>query len=619
MSQTIISTHDSKHWQRVRQLSYIFLALTLLVVAGFVVTGPVQSLTNQVFSSAVPSFETPRPEPPKPDPATQPLPQTFLLTDLDNHPDRVHGNYTVDPLISLSGAPLHNRHLTSFRDLLGIYVHRQSVDDNFTVRVLDQRTTGLLELYSLEAPKMAYQEAGYADWNEIDVSRGHISSRLIGKYRRRGVPMEDITVKWGRLDQVKEARKRDEPFIEYEIRLAQTLGLSLLATELGTVETFNDDKLISTVGARGRYQIMPYMLRRYGINTYSLWTPRGSTIEVHEEWHPLLMMETTFTIIKGYTNAVGHEIPGISAYHTGPFNIFRIYNMYLTREKPLFSPAATVMDAYLWALTEGFPEVSENSGFQHYSRSYIPTAYGSLRGAENILIDTRKTLYVDRVQTLEGKRVYLSALLENISAFQHELNWGTAAQDTSLYDRFRTLNPHIDLPERTNGNELVPRAGNVLLTTHRSSRPVRFFLPPGSLNRLDADLYAHFDHDKTFAFNHKTYMKPVDTGFTVWDQQYDILVDDIKYFGFTAENRARLNILVERFEKLAVSHPSTYRSLQLRIIKLHQNLWRTRYWTELANNAAAAAGRAQPTLQPPSPISLTQRLSFAEPTTEPIF
>ncbi len=94
----------------------------------------------------------------------------------------------------------------------------------------------------MENLSQEYAATGVADWDAIDAMRGKWSSKLIGKYRRRGVPMEDIMVKWGRLNQVKEARVREEPFISYEIRLSQMLNLSLLSTELGTVETFNDAK-----------------------------------------------------------------------------------------------------------------------------------------------------------------------------------------------------------------------------------------------------------------------------------------------------------------------------------------------------------------------------------------
>jgi hypothetical protein len=324
MAQTASSLFGSKYWQRIRQATYIMLAVSAVSLAGFLWTGPILTLARH----AIGAMTNESPEATQLAAATRleasPIRATsslFTLRDLANHPDDLHGDYTTAPLISLDDHPVHEKHLVEFRELLNVYVYRQAVDDNFTVRVFDRRSNGLLERFTLEDEKAQYLDNGAADWEAIDVKRSQISSQLIGKYRRRGVPLEDIMVKWGRLDQVKEAREREAAFIEYEIRLSQSLGLSLLATELGTVETFNDDKLISTVGARGRYQMMPYLLRRFNINTYSLWTPTGQLVEVHEEWHPLLTMETAFTIIKGYSNAIGHEIPGISAYHTGPDNL----------------------------------------------------------------------------------------------------------------------------------------------------------------------------------------------------------------------------------------------------------------------------------------------------------
>ncbi|MFK7844585.1 MAG: hypothetical protein AB8G77_04730 [Rhodothermales bacterium] len=612
MPQLVSSAIQSKNWQRIRQISYnsvvsIVLLATVLVIAGFVFTGQASTIVAQVIHSTAEAPEAPLSENPTPAPKESTL---FSFVDLDTHPDVLHGEYTAATFLSLDDHPVDNQHLSDFRDLLNIYVSRQADDDNFTVRVIDRRTSGLLERYTMEDLRQTYIETGKADWAEIDAMRGTMSGRLIGKYRRRGVPMEDIMIKWGRQDQVKEARVRDEPYISYEIRLSQMLNLSLLSTELGTVETFNDDKLVSTVGARSRYQIMPYMLRRFGIYTYDLHTPKGETVEVREEWHPLLTMEASFTIIKGYSNAVGHEIPGISAYHTGPFNIFKIYNKYLTKEKPLFTPSATVMDAYLWALTEGFEEVSEDSGFRQYSRSYIPTAYGSLKGAELIPVDTARTEKVERVQTVQGERMYLAELLEQLKEVDTSLDWSRGSADTLYYDRFRTLNPHIDLPEYS-GEELVPENGNVLLTTRQSSRPVRFFLPVGSTDLLVRAGYNKLDAAKTFKFDNNTYIQP-EEDITVWDKQYAMLVDDIKHFGFTNENRTRLYIFAERFEKLHEANPTHYRSLQLKIIMLHKNLWRTRYWSELAHNTAAASGQAEVVTLPAAPMGLTQRISFVE-------
>lgn len=645
MPQIVASILATTNWQRIRHFTYIITFSScvigaITVLAGFVFTGQAQSYMQKAFDIAMAGPEPVQSNGPDNQPAGQAEKALFSFSELNNHPDQIHGAYTSDPLISLGNQPIHDEHLTDFRDLLGIYVARQAEDDNFTVRVIDRRTSGLLERYTLTDLKAEYEATGYADWAKVDAKRGSVGGRLVGKYRRRGVPVEDIMIKWGRLDQVKEARMRDEPFISYEIRLSQMLNLSLLSTELGTVETFNDDKLVSTVGARSRYQIMPYMLRKFDIHSYTLRTPTGQTVSVHEEWHPLLTMEASFTIIKSYSNAVGHEIPGISAYHTGPFNIFKIYNMYLQQEQAMFNPSATVMDAYIWALTEGFDQVAEDSGFRKYSRSYIPTAYGSLKGAELLPVDESKTEHVERVQTRVNERLQLSELLAKLAELdeRHPLDWGRAGREELYYNRFKALNPHIDLPaldmqldssvddalnslptpapmnaKQAGSAELtVPRQGDILLTTRSKSQPVRFFLPLDAADRLmDVGLDV-FDTEETFRFDDATFTQPEEK-ITVWDKQYDALVDDIKHFGFSRENRTRLYILTDRFAKLYKADPSHYRWLQLRIIKMHKGLWQTRYWGELAKNTSAASTTMASSPMPPAPMGLTPRMSFSQP------
>ena len=79
-----------------------------------------------------------------------------------------------------------------------------------------------------------------------------------------------------------------------------------------------------------------------------------------------------------------------------------------------------------------------------------------------------------------GKRIYLAQLLEEMDSFEHQLDWGRAKDEKSLYEKFKILNPHIDLPNKSE-EEIVPEKGNVLLTTRSSRRPVRFFLTPRCL------------------------------------------------------------------------------------------------------------------------------------------
>lgn len=83
---------------------------------------------------------------------------------------------------------------------------------------------------------------------------------------------------------------------------------------------------------------MPYLLRQHDIHHYTLRTAAGNRIRVLEEWHPLLTMEPAFLVMRSYANAVGHEVPGLSAYHTGPANLFRIYRQFLTEGLAYLKP-----------------------------------------------------------------------------------------------------------------------------------------------------------------------------------------------------------------------------------------------------------------------------------------
>src|SRR5690625_7425915 len=146
---------------------------------------------------------------------------------------------------------------------------------------------------------------------------------------------------------------------------------------------------MSSVGARSRYQMMPYLLRQNGIHHYTLRTASGSSVQVFEEWHPLLTLEPAFATLKGYINAVGHEIPGIAAYHTGPGNIFMVYRTFLDNI-PSVSSATSMADACLWAVTVGVDTVSQGTSFKPYSRGYVPSKYGALQATAETPIDTRQ-------------------------------------------------------------------------------------------------------------------------------------------------------------------------------------------------------------------------------------
>ena len=311
----------------------------------------------------------------------------FTLTSLDVHPDRVYAPYLSGAFIQSSDSTSEDVTLDDFRAQLDIYQKRQGVDDNFSIRVLDNRTAKTLEVFTLRAQRDRFEESGDANWDQIDRLRRDATNTLIRKWVARGIPKPAVAIRWGRANQVAEARDRELRTIEYEIRYARQLGLSLLATEIGTVETFNQDWMVSPVGARSRYQMMPDILDLFDVHTYTLPAQAG-TVQVREEISPLLAMQSAFLLLRGYANAVGHEIPGISSYHTGPGNIFHLYQTFLRANagNPNIGDK-NVIDAYMWGVTDGFERVRKQSSFGPYSRAYVLQAYGSLRAVENKEID----------------------------------------------------------------------------------------------------------------------------------------------------------------------------------------------------------------------------------------
>lgn len=490
--------------------------------------------------------------------------------------------------------------LSNFHDLLDQFTQRQAEDDNFTVRVTDRRTDKVLEVYELTDLRRAYQRDGSVDWRAVDQRRREVTRTLVDKYERQGVPLEDIIVRWGRTNQVGEAQERNRPYHRYEIRLAQALGLSLLPTQIGTVETFNQDDLVSPAGAKSRYQMMPWILRRSGVNEYKLPTGGGSSVAVEEANHPLLTMEPAFLLLRGYVNAVGHEIPGLSAYHTGPGNIYMLYRKYFT-ESTRYNPSSTVADAYIWAVTEGFGTVREETSFGPFSRGYVPSLYGALNARTRRPVDLSETVRVARVQLKRGTRVSLGEILTVLDTTGRAFDWGPAAKASSTYNRFRALNKHFDLPKSQTGD--VPEAGNVQLPSTIDGKGVRFFLPlgaPQALRQADLDI---LDPNLTFRFDESTFGPPTDEQRTKWDKQYDALVNDIGRFGFTPDNRDRLMALHEKFEELAEANPSRYRQRQLTVIRTHRRIWRSNPWDKLSDLTMKMTGRDSIPTQPPAEIS----------------
>lgn len=529
----------------------------------------------------------------------------FAFEDLDLHPDVAFRPYTAGQVLSEDLSTSTAEMIQQFRSLLELYAERQGTDDNFTIRVVDNRTNDLLEIYEFDDERQAYDNRPDGEgwnWGRIDALRRTATRNLVQKYVDRGIPRGAVTVKWGRRNQVLEAREREAGFIEYEVRLARYLGLSLLATEIGTVETFNNDRLVSPVGARSRYQMMPYVLRQNNVHHYRIPTAAGNGIEVYEEWHPLLTMEPAFATAAGYKNAVGHEIPGISAYHTGPGNIYMVYRMFLTAEPSRFNAESTVMDAYMWAVTEGYDHVSRNSSFKSYSRGYVASAYGALRATESLPIDSTRTVEAVRVQLRSGERIFLSELLRVIESTGQEFDWGPDTDGLSLYDKFRSLNKHLTLPEASDDATGVAPNADLRLTAESQGVPVRFFLPLGTPSALQETGVDILDENASFTFSHDTFGRPNPSEVTIWDRQYQELVRDIAHFGFTNEYRQRLIYLVDRFEELADSRPTHYRRLQLEVIKTHERIWRSNVFDRLADVLQAARGSVRFEPRPLSPL-----------------
>jgi hypothetical protein len=578
------SSADSDHprvGQLIGRLSVVMLSIVTLLVL-FIGAAQLHPGQSEVIPALLSFDASSEPE----SESSSPEERSAALTDLAAHPSTKLAPYFPpgSPTSSTSTPAV----LPQFHDLLNQYVQRQTEDDNFTIRVIDRRSNETLELYELTALRAEYRRGNITDWEEVDRHRRKAMERLVDKYERRGVPLDDIIVRWGRANQIEDAHERDRIYQAYERRLAEYLGLSLLATEIGTVETFNQDHLVSTAGARSRYQMLPWILRKSGVTEYTLPTEGEAWVRVREERHPLLVLEPAFLLLRGYVNAVGHEIPGLSAYHTGPGNVFKLYRQYYTASDH-FTMSSTVADAYAWAVTEGFDTVSEGSTFGGDSRGYVPAAYGALVARDDRPVDQPPSLRTTRLQVRPDASLTLRELLapiDSVRPSRHLSGWGPKADSGSTYDRFRALNPHFDLPSSDDGD--IPAAGNVRLLPDVGGRAVRFFLPLGAPSILrDAGIDA-IDSTATFRYDASTYAGPSSSQITRWDRQYRVLVDDIEDFGFTPEHRDRLLRLHDRFETLAEQRPTRYRRRQLQIIRTHRRLWKSSPWEDLADATARA-------------------------------
>ncbi len=502
-------------------------------------------------------------------------PYTFKALDI--HPDKLYGQYFAGAFASqAAGAELSDSQ-ADFRWRLEMYRKAYGVDDNFTVRVLDNRTGRTLEVHQLRALKDRFSGSGQVSWDQVNQERRTATRELRDKWAAYGIPKDNLVIRWGYADQTLEARGRDDRYLTYEVNLARRLGLSVLATEIGTVETFNQDQLVSSAGARSRFQMMPDIMRMFDVEQYTLPVASGGTVEVREEWNPLLAMEPSLMLVRAYSNSVGHELPGISAYHTGPGNIFKMYREYLRANPGIRqSGAKHVSDAYMWGVTDGFERVDRISSFGQHSRAYLLKAYGSLRATEDQLINPAETIHAERVRIKPGARVSLSQILTALEPHSRRVNWGPA-RGASAYEKFRDLNPHIDLPMGPGGG--VPASGDVRFTDTAGGDPVRFFLPQGAasvLRRVGLDVIGQVE-----PFDERTFL--LDAGErTQTDLDYDRLVRDAGQFGFTRSAQARMDRIHDQLQTLASQNPdSRYRQTQAKIARIHRSVWRTAAFRDL--------------------------------------
>ncbi len=499
----------------------------------------------------------------------------------------LHPSYKMTPVVPLrtvSGEVLiSDTRYSDLYALFDLYELRQGVDDNFTLRVLDVRTGATLEVAELEEERAAYHASGEADWLGIDKKRRRRTEDLVDKYLDLGLPKDALAVRWGRRNQVEEARTREAHLVGYEIQLADLLGLSLLACEVGTVETFNQDELVSRAGARSRYQMMPDMLQRLGLHRHRLKTRTGATVTIRDERHPLLAMAPAFTLMRAFSNAVGHELAGLSAYHTGHNNIYRLLRLYLNRTSAL--PAEPdVLGAYVWALADGFETVRRRSTFRTHSRAYVPALMGSLRALEHAPIDFRNRLHAEQVSLQAGPTLALSDLLEELDCVEDRLDWGPLSGRGSTWQRFLALNPHIP---GARSDSVLSAENDVLLRTINTKKPLRIFLPTGTGEVVRGVVADAIRQGSIVRFDDTLYRRKDDFQPSEWDIRYRNLVEDIGKFGFSSENKSLLEEIASGMAEQAEREPTVRNRIMKDVAEIHLMLWKSRYWRELSRTVVA--------------------------------
>jgi len=107
----------------------------------------------------------------------------FTLQDHELHPHQRFQSYFVqhEPAadVPFGTSYARDQRLSAFHELLDLFVTRQGVDDNFTMRFRDSRTGEVLKVHTLEEARATYRARGEANWPAIDRERREETRRIL--------------------------------------------------------------------------------------------------------------------------------------------------------------------------------------------------------------------------------------------------------------------------------------------------------------------------------------------------------------------------------------------------------------------------------------------------------
>jgi len=198
----------------------------------------------------------------------------------------------------------------------------------------------------------------------------------------------------------------------------------------------------------------------------------------------------------------------------------------------------------------------------------VQTCRGS--HTHSLLVDPDDTFRGELVRIRPGATVTLSQILTALEPHERRLDWGPA-QGTTMYEKFRDMNPHIALPLAPGGG--VPASGDLRLSASAGNKPIRFFLPEGAasvLRRVGLDVIGDVE-----TFDQRTYLLD-ESERTATDRAYEQLVRDAGQFGFTRTTQRRFEQIYQQLQTLAEQHPdSRYRQTQAKVARIHRSVWQT--------------------------------------------